>query len=138
MLQLLDSVTPPDMTMIPENATIADAQRALLGLPAPLTSPPGLCNTYIPNGSTLDRFVWFLRYLSHQGFYVAIVHQANSDTIFKNSPAQWLRSWRWLMEALQSGAPEIFPRLIIDPVNEPEVRLTYGMASMQRDKNCAV
>lgn len=109
--------------MIPGNASIADAQKALIGLPLPLLSPPGLCNTYIPNQSTLDRFVWFIKYLSRQGFYVAIVHQANSDMIFKNSPSQWLRSWRWLMETLQHDAPEIFPKLIIDPVNEPEVNL---------------
>ena len=56
-----------------------------------------------------------------QGFYVVLVNQFNSDSIFVESPTQWLLSWQWLLQALQKGAPSAFNRLIIDPVNEPEV-----------------
>lgn len=124
--QLLDSVTPPDMALIPENATLPDALEALLGLPEPLRSPPGVCNAFLPGSSTLNRFLWFLQYVSRQGFYIVIVNQANEDFIFKYSPQQWLLSWRWLMEAIQQNIPEVFPRLIVDPVNEPEVPLPSG------------
>lgn len=93
----------------------------MVGLRAPLRSPPGLCNTYIPGSSTLDRFVWFIEYLGSQGFHVVIVNQFNQDPVFLESPTQWLQSWRWLMEKIQEGAPTALPRLIVDPVNEPEV-----------------
>lgn len=121
VLQLLNSVTPPDLSLLPENASLPDAQQALIGLPAALHSPPGLCNTYLPGTSTLERFIWVVNYITQQGFYVVLVNQFNFDFIFSQSPTQWLQSWQWLMAALQRGAPDAIPRLIIDPVNEPEV-----------------
>ena len=39
----------------------------------------------------------------------------------QQSPTQWLQSWQWLMGKLLE-TPEIVPKLIIDPVNEPNVR----------------
>ncbi len=48
--------------------------------------------------STLNRFLWVLSYFANRGFYVVLVHQTNNDGIAASSPAQWLQSWRWLMQ----------------------------------------
>ena len=84
-MQILNSVTPPDLSIIPDNASLPQADLSLIGLPSPVYSPEGLCNTYLPNSSTLERFAWLINYLTEQGFIVGIVNQFNMDPTFSVS-----------------------------------------------------
>ena len=56
------------------------------------------CCIFAVQDSTLNRFLWVLSYFAKRGFYVVLVHQTNTDGIAAASPAQWLQSWRWLMQ----------------------------------------
>lgn len=56
-----------------------------------------LCNWYLPNDSTLNRFLWVLNYFASRGFYVVLQNHINEDPIAAESPVQWLQDWKWLM-----------------------------------------
>jgi aminoglycoside/choline kinase family phosphotransferase len=36
------------------------------------THSPNTCNQYLPENTTIDRFVWVVKYLANAGFYVII------------------------------------------------------------------
>eukprot|EP00891_Asterochloris_glomerata_P009180 jgi/Astpho2/9180/fgenesh1_pg.00137_%23_8_t len=115
---LLEQNITRDLFLNPEflsllNGTIDSADEAV-----PFDTPL-LCNDYVPKDSTLNRFLWVLSYFANRGFYVVLVHQTNNDGIAASSPAQWLQSWRWLMQGINQD-PVLRLRIVIDPLNEPD------------------
>ena len=51
---------------------------------------PGVCNAYLPEDTTLDRFMWVINYFAQQGFYIILDNQFNLDqTATANTPL-WL------------------------------------------------
>ena len=42
-------------------------------------STPGTCNSYLPNDSTFNRFLWMVNFLARNGFYVVIENHVNMD-----------------------------------------------------------
>ena len=51
---------------------------------------PGVCNAYLPEDSTLSRFMWTVNYLAEQGFYLILDNQFNLDQTATQSPQLWL------------------------------------------------
>ena len=78
LLQVLESVTPPDSPRLP-NATLQDT--LLAHLEEPYTEAHNTCNAPLPHTSTLERFYWLVHYLTSNGFYVCLVHRTNEEHI---------------------------------------------------------
>lgn len=91
--------------------------------PAPPGSKPGICNAYLPSGSTLDRYVWVVKHFVEQGFYVLVdYHTHNSENALESPEslvANWMRLWR-AMTALSSWEDEMKGRVFLDIINEPD------------------
>ena len=63
-------------------------QRAI---PAPFPcSVPGVCNAYLPEDTTLDRFLWVVNYFTQQGFYIILDNQFNLDQTATSNTPLWL------------------------------------------------
>ncbi|CAL5224001.1 g6619 [Coccomyxa viridis] len=96
------------------------------GKPQPPQTPPpvsdGVCNDYLPNDSTYNRYVWVVRYFASQGFYVVLDHQSlnggPSDNIYDKD--SFVASWVNLVKTVVAEAPEANGKLLIDFINEPD------------------
>ncbi len=53
-------------------------------------SVPGVCNAYLPEDTTLDRFLWVVNYLTQQGFYIILDNQFNLDQTATSNTGLWL------------------------------------------------
>ena len=51
---------------------------------------PGVCNAYLPEDTTLDRFLWVVNYLTQQGFYIILDNQFNLDQTATSNTGLWL------------------------------------------------
>lgn len=61
---------------------------------APAATAPGLCNAYLPDNSTLARFLWVVNYFAQNGFYIVLDNQFNLDQTVLKDQAQWLQRVR--------------------------------------------
>ncbi len=61
---------------------------------APAAAAPGLCNAYLPDDSTLSRFLWTVDHLAHNGFYIVLDNQFNLDQTVLKDQALWLQRAR--------------------------------------------
>ena len=55
-----------------------------------LRSVPGVCNAYLPEDTTLNRFMWVANYFAQQGFYLILDNQFNLDQTATQNTQQWL------------------------------------------------
>ena len=55
-------------------------------------SVPGVCNAYLPEDTTLNRFMWVVNYFAQQGFYIILDNQFNLDQTATQNTQLWL-SW---------------------------------------------
>lgn len=63
-----------------------------------MCSVPGVCNAYLPEDTTLDRFLWVVNYLTQQGFYIILDNQFNLDQTATYNTGLWLsRVWTILV-----------------------------------------
>lgn len=53
-------------------------------------SVPGVCNAYLPEDTTLDRFMWVVNYFAQQGFYIILDNQFNLDQTATSNTQLWL------------------------------------------------
>jgi hypothetical protein len=53
-------------------------------------SVPGTCNAYLPQDTTLNRFMWVVNYFAQQGFYLILDNQFNLDQTATKNTSQWL------------------------------------------------
>eukprot|EP00884_Botryococcus_braunii_P018123 jgi/Botrbrau1/4995/Bobra.0396s0021.1 len=100
----------------------------LAGTSLPSQAPPAvtgnMCNTALPNNSTYKRFVWVVRYLAQQGFYISLDYHSNKwggsgdQSVFNRR--QWVANWVALLKNILALAPEAQGRLLIDLMNEPD------------------
>ena len=71
---------PPYIGAMVTNETVADVGEARLLQPYSLED--GVCNAWMADmPSVLDRFKFVVNYLTHNGFYVALVQQTNNEPI---------------------------------------------------------
>ena len=78
------------------------------------------CNSYLPQDSTLNRFVWVVNYLAHNGFYV-IIDDHSEDPTVADSKTEFVTKWVDIVTRL-SQDPVTREHLIVDILNEPDGR----------------
>jgi hypothetical protein len=88
-------------------------------LPVQPPRTPGLCNDYLPNTTTFDRFIWVAKFYAANGFYVLVDNHLREDQTVLDSTCDWVNDWKNLAAALASQ-PELKGRLMIDILNEPD------------------
>ena len=50
---------------------------------------PGVCNSYVPSNSVIDRFLYVVNYMTQQGMYVVMDNQLNLDRSALDNPNSW-------------------------------------------------
>ena len=78
------------------------------------------CNSYLPQDTTLNRFLWVVSYLARNNFFV-IIDDHSSDPTVNTNQTLWLQLWTDLVTRI-SADPIAAGRLIIDILNEPDSR----------------
>lgn len=93
--------------------------RAIPLLPHPPPRHPSCCNDYLPQNSTLDRFLYVVHFFAENGFYILIDNHLREDQTVLENPALWLQKYALLVAKL-SADPVIRDKLMIDILNEPD------------------
>ena len=70
----------------------------------------GVCNEQVPNNSVYARFLWVVRFLTHNNFYVVIDNHLSNDNTALANPAQWAALWAQVPAPLSSSACRWHPR----------------------------
>ncbi len=65
---------------------------------ANVCSVPGVCNAYLPEDTTLDRFMWVVNYFAQQDFYIILDNQFNLDQTATQDTQLWLSRVSWAVE----------------------------------------
>lgn len=88
--------------------------------PAPVLS--GVCNSYLPSDTILNRYLYVVRYYAQNGFYVLIDNHLNVDPTAVNDPTLWVQYWKQLAQMIASD-PLTAPYVVMEILNEPD---SYG------------
>lgn len=109
-------------TILPRNDIITKC-KALLGTPLPAWIPPypskGICNAYLPNTTTRNRFKWTIQQFVKSGFYVIIdYHPMGKEDVPLNKD-KFIKKWNDLFQFLHED-PLLKGRILIDLLNEPD------------------
>lgn len=80
----------------------------------------GTCNADLPNSTAYARFLYVLRFLTANGFYVLIDNHLSFDNTAVSNTAQWLAWWKQLMTDV-AALPSTRNRVMVDIMNEPDV-----------------
>jgi hypothetical protein len=110
--QIQASVTDPSVT-VPAGLTI----------PAQVSPPtriPGECDDYLPNDTTLNRFLWVINFFAKNGFYVLIDNHTEDPTVLQ-SATTWQQDWVSLYTAICQD-PVSKKMVMLDLLNEPDGR----------------
>eukprot|EP00884_Botryococcus_braunii_P014337 jgi/Botrbrau1/22904/Bobra.0065s0056.1 len=100
--------------------------------PDPTPEASGRCNAYLPNDSTLNRFLWVIQYFVGAGYYVILDWHPTAaqpaDIAVASDPVKFRQNWVSLFQAI-TNTPGwkngiLQGRLMLDLMNEPDV---YGM-----------
>ncbi|HSX37466.1 MAG TPA: cellulase family glycosylhydrolase, partial [Chlamydiales bacterium] len=111
------SVTDPSVS-VPAGSTIP-AQNS-----PPTIVNAGVSNSYLPNDTTLNRFLFVVNFFAKNGFYVLIDNHLREDqTVLQSGTAAWVKNWVNLVTAI-SKDPVSKKMLMIDILNEPD---NYGV-----------
>ncbi len=106
-------------------ASVTDPSVTAMGDIPPQKSPPtvtnpNVSNSYLPNDTTLNRFLWVVNFFAKNGFYVLIDNHLREDqTVLEQGKANWVQDWVRLVTAI-SNDPISKEMLLIDLLNEPD------------------
>lgn len=89
--------------------------------PAPVIS--GVCNSYLPSNTIIDRYLYVVRYFAANGFYVIVDNHLNVDPTAINNPQLWVDYWRRLAQLIAQDS-QTAPYIILEILNEPD---SYGI-----------
>jgi hypothetical protein len=81
----------------------------------------GICNEQLPNDSVYNRFLYVVRTLAANGFYVLIDDHLSFDATAATNPAQWVAYWAQLLRDIVAD-PVSAGRVMVDLLNEPDAR----------------
>ncbi|CAL5222764.1 g5176 [Coccomyxa viridis] len=112
--QVGQSVIPPGTTL-PPNATPPQQ-------PAPTGGNAGTCNANMPNNSVYTRFLYVIKVLVDNGFYVLIDNHLNTDSTAVDNPTGWVTYWANLMAAIAGMGAKYQNSVMADILNEPDSR----------------
>lgn len=102
--------------------TDPSSNAAAQSAPPPVSAAPqtpGVCNSYLPNSSTLDRFLYILKYFAQNGIYTVIDNHLNLDSTAVDNPTQWAQYWGQLAAAITKDA-DTAAYVLIEILNEPD------------------
>jgi hypothetical protein len=80
----------------------------------------GTCNADLPNTTAYARFLYVVRFLTANGFYVVIDNHLSFDNTAVTNTAQWIAWWKQLLTDI-AAVPSSNNRVIVDIMNEPDV-----------------
>ena len=65
--------------------------------PQTFTPPtvPGVCNSYLPDDTILNRFLFVINFFAQNNFYIILDNQFNLDQTAINNEQQWLQRVRF-------------------------------------------
>lgn len=109
--EIQQNVTNPNVA-VPPGAIIPP-----MVYPAPRAA--GMCNDYLPNDTTFNRFLWVVNFFARNGFYVLIDNHLREDQTVLQNQQQWVQDWVNLVSAI-SQDPISKDRIMIDILNEPD------------------
>ncbi|CAL5222763.1 g5175 [Coccomyxa viridis] len=112
--QIAQSVIPPGTNLPP--TAIPPAQLA------PSNSSSGTCNADMPNTSVYTRFLYVVKVLVDNGFYVLIDNHLNTDSTAVDNPTGWVTYWANLMASIVAMGPQYQNSVMADILNEPDAR----------------
>lgn len=92
VMQVQASVTNPSVN-IPPAATLPE-------LAAVVDTVPGVCNNYIPQDSTIARFLNVVQLLASNGLYVVLSNNLDTDTTVQN-PAKCALYYAYVPTSVQ-------------------------------------
>lgn len=91
-------------------------------VPLPDTST-GHANTYLPEGSTLERLLWAIQHLVAAGMYVLVDYHPMFSEQVALDRQQYVERWAALWRAVTSlpgYAQDLCGRVLLDLLNEPD------------------
>lgn len=119
--------TPPTLSQIQKSVTNPSVPVAEGKTISPLLFKPsrqeGMINDYLPNDSTLNRFLWVINFFAKNGFYVLIDNHLREDQTAIENPQKWVDSWVRLGKAIAKD-PISKDHVMFDLLNEPD---NYGI-----------
>mmetsp|Transcript_3804 Transcript_3804/g.10936 ORF Transcript_3804/g.10936 Transcript_3804/m.10936 type:complete len:758 (-) Transcript_3804:1267-3540(-) len=81
----------------------------------------GSCNGYLPNDTTLSRFLWVIGFLARNNFVIMIDNHLNLDTSILDNRVLWLSRWKKIMSEVNKDSYSR-RRVIFDVLNEPDAQ----------------
>lgn len=88
--------------------------------PSPPPQTPGLCSSELPNDSTINRFLYIVRFFAQQGIYVVVDNHLNLDPTAIEDPTAWLGYWTQFATSIAAD-PLMAAYTILEILNEPDV-----------------
>ena len=88
---------------------------------SPASNAPGVCNGHLPTNSIYTRFLWVIRFLVRNHFYVVLDNQLNIDSTALDDPVRWVGLWEQLLSDVVAD-PVSKARVMVDILNEPDSR----------------
>ena len=79
-------------------STVAPGANPTVSPPAQTYTPPtvpGVCNSYLPEDTILNRFLFVINFFAQNNFYIILDNQFNLDQTAINNEQQWLQRVRF-------------------------------------------
>jgi hypothetical protein len=115
--QLKKRVTDPDKWEAAKNKEMPNNVSPMFNRQA------GNCNTYLPAGSNMDRFLFVIQQFIAQGMYVVLDYQPmgteNHAYDLNSFVSQWALTWK-KVTCLPNFGADIAGRVFVDVMNEPD------------------
>lgn len=78
-----------------------------------------VCNSYLPNGKTIDRFLWTIQQFIKNGFYVVLDYHPMGTENHPYNVDKFVNAWSALWNRVVR-LPDAKGRVIVDLMNEPD------------------
>lgn len=94
--------------------------------PNPTISLPNMsqgCNSYIPDSSTMDRYLWVIQWFIANGYYVLVDFHPMGLEQTSYDVNNFVNSWKWVwstLACLPNFDDDMKGRVFLDLLNEPD------------------
>ncbi len=101
------------------NPKVQPGDKALPPQPFPPSRKAGMCNDYLPNDTTFNRYVWMVNFFAQNGFYALVDNHLREDPTAVEDQKKWVDEWVKLATAI-SKQPNVKDHVMFDILNEPD------------------
>ena len=87
-------------------STVAPGSNPSVSPPSQFYTPPtvpGVCNSYLPSDTTLNRLLWVVNFYASNGFYIILDNQFNLDQTAIQNTQLWVSRVRVLLSLVGAG-----------------------------------